>query len=138
MIFQSMTAVVGLLIALYAGPPGVRYFGLFLAVYGTQSNVPTTLAYAQSQTATIEKKGVLAAAMISVGCIGGIMGSTIFRSQDAPVSSCLLLERLCILMIAIAILPWNVGNNRHAIVVHRDYSSHLSLLQVAKPSCRRR
>jgi hypothetical protein len=84
LIFQSLTAVVGLLIILYAGPPGVRYFGFFLAVYGTQSNVPATLAYGQNQTARPEKKGIVAAAMISMGAAGGITGSTIFRSQDSP------------------------------------------------------
>lgn len=82
--FQAMTAIVGLLVILYAGPPGVRYFGLFLAVFGTQANIPGSLAYGQSNTAKQEKKGVVAAAMISVGAAGGICGSTIFRSQDAP------------------------------------------------------
>lgn len=83
---QAVIAIVGLLIITYAGPPGVRYFGLYLAVYGTQANIPATLAYGQSQTAAVAKKGVVAAAMISVGAAGGITGSTIFRSQDAPVS----------------------------------------------------
>ena len=84
LIFQSVTAITGLLIILYAQAPGVRYFGLFLAVYGTQANVPGTLAYGSNQTARLEKKGIVAAAMISVGAAGGITGSTIFRSQDAP------------------------------------------------------
>lgn len=82
---QSITAIVGLLIILYSKPPGVRYFGLYLAVFGTQANIPGTLAYGQSQTADVRKKGVVAAVMISVGAAGGITGSTIFRSQDAPV-----------------------------------------------------
>ncbi|KEF61666.1 uncharacterized protein A1O9_03234 [Exophiala aquamarina CBS 119918] len=81
---QSITGIVGLLIILYTKPPGVRYFGLYLAIFGTQANVPGTLAYGQSQTADVRKKGVVAAAMISVGAAGGITGSTIFRSQDAP------------------------------------------------------
>ena len=82
--FQAATAIVGLLIILYAGPPGVRYFGLYLAVFGTQANIPGSLAYGQSNTSKQERKGVVAAAMISVGAAGGICGSTIFRSQDAP------------------------------------------------------
>ncbi|KIW14984.1 hypothetical protein PV08_07771 [Exophiala spinifera] len=81
---QSFTAVVGLLIVLYAEAPGVRYFGLYLAIFGTQANVPGTLSYGQSNTAEIRKKGVVAAAMISVGAAGGICGSTIFKSSDAP------------------------------------------------------
>jgi hypothetical protein len=85
LVFQSITAAVGLLIILYAEAPGARYFGLYLAIFGTQANIPGTLSYGQSQTARIEKKGVVAAVMISVGAAGGITGSTIFRSQDAPV-----------------------------------------------------
>ncbi|KAL2429095.1 MFS transporter prlL [Exophiala dermatitidis] len=84
LVFQSVTAIVGLLIILYAKPPGVRYFGIYLATFGTQANVPGTLTYGQSQTADVRKKGVVAAAMISIGAAGGITGSTIFRSQDAP------------------------------------------------------
>ncbi|ETI23078.1 hypothetical protein G647_04874 [Cladophialophora carrionii CBS 160.54] len=84
LVFQSVVGIVGLLVILYPKPPGVRYFGLFLAVFGCQANVPGTLAYGQSQTAEVRKKGVVAAVMISVGAAGGITGSTIFRSQDAP------------------------------------------------------
>lgn len=76
--------VVGLLIVLYGGPPGVRLFGIFLAVFGTQANVPASLAYGQNQTALPHKKGLVAAAMITVGAAGGITGSTIFRAEDAP------------------------------------------------------
>lgn len=82
---QCVVAVVGLVIVRYGGAPGFRYFGLFLAVYGSQANGPQFLAYAQNQTATINKKGIVAAVMISVGAAGGVTGSTIFRSQDAPV-----------------------------------------------------
>ncbi|KAF2787119.1 pantothenate transporter [Melanomma pulvis-pyrius CBS 109.77] len=84
LITQSVTALVGLLIILYAKPPGVRYFGLFLATFGTQANVPASLAYGQNQTAKVQKRGIVAAAMISVGAAGGITGSTIFQSKDAP------------------------------------------------------
>jgi MFS family permease len=87
LVFQALTGAVGLLIVMYPKPPGVRYFGLYLAVFGCQANVPATLAYGQSQTADIRKKGVVAAVMISVGAAGGVTGSTIFRSQDAPVCS---------------------------------------------------
>lgn len=82
--FQATVAIIGLLIILYAGVPGVRYFGIYLATFGTQANIPGSLAYGQSNTSKQEKKGVVAAAMISVGAAGGICGSTIFRSQDAP------------------------------------------------------
>lgn len=82
---QYLFTVAGLLIMLYGGPPAFRYFGLFLSVYGSQSNGPQLLAYAQNQTPTMAKKGILPAIMITVGAAGGVTGSCIFRSQDAPV-----------------------------------------------------
>lgn len=42
------------------------------------------LSYVPNQTARLEKKGVASAAVISAGAIGGICGSTVFRSQDTP------------------------------------------------------
>ncbi|KAK5081065.1 hypothetical protein LTR70_009327 [Exophiala xenobiotica] len=81
---QAATGIVGLLIILYVKAPAVRYVGLFLAIFGCQANIPATLAYGNNQTGRNEKKGVVAAAMISSGALGGIAGSTIFRSQDAP------------------------------------------------------
>jgi sugar phosphate permease len=38
--FQALVAIVGLLVVLYAQPPAARYFGLFLATYGTQGQHP--------------------------------------------------------------------------------------------------
>ncbi|CAO2655022.1 Nn.00g117550.m01.CDS01 [Neocucurbitaria sp. VM-36] len=84
LIGQSVISIVGLLIVLYGGLPGVRYFGLFLATWGTQGNVPATLAYGQNQTARVQKRAIVAAAMISVGAAGGVTGSTIFQAKDAP------------------------------------------------------
>lgn len=83
-IFQALLAIAGLLIILYGSLPGVRYFGIFVASYGIQSNVPSILSYTQNQTGRLEKKGIASAAVISAGALGGICGSTIFRSQDAP------------------------------------------------------
>ncbi|KAJ4366070.1 hypothetical protein N0V95_000297 [Ascochyta clinopodiicola] len=81
---QSVIAIVGLLLVLYPKPPAARYFGLFLATWGTQGNVPATLAYGNNQTAQVQKRAVVAAVMISVGAAGGVTGSTIFQAKDAP------------------------------------------------------
>ncbi|OAF99295.1 MFS general substrate transporter [Paraphaeosphaeria sporulosa] len=81
---QSVIAIVGLLLVLYPQPPAARYFGLFLATWGTQGNVPASLAYGNNQTARVSKRAVVAAVMISVGAAGGVTGSTIFQAKDAP------------------------------------------------------
>jgi hypothetical protein len=44
----------------------------------------SNLSYAENNTGHPSKKGVVTATMITVGAVGGITGSTIFRSQDAP------------------------------------------------------
>lgn len=85
MVGQSLVCVVGGLIILYGKLSGVRYFGIYLMTWGVNANIPGTLAYASSSTAEVRKKGVTSGAIISFGAIGGIAGSTIFRSQDAPV-----------------------------------------------------
>lgn len=77
---QAVIGIIGLLVILYAKLPGVRYFGLYLAIYGCQANIPATLAYGNNQTGRAEKKGVVAAAMISFGACGGIAGKS-FTSQ---------------------------------------------------------
>jgi hypothetical protein len=69
---------------MYTKPPSVRYFGIFLAAFGTQANVPATLVYGQNQTAKIQKRAIVAAMMASFGGAGGVCGSLIFRRQDAP------------------------------------------------------
>lgn len=83
---QSVIAIVGLLLVMYPKPPAARYFGLFLATWGTQGNVPASLAYGNNQTARVQKRAVVAAVMISVGAAGGVTGSTIFQAKDAPAS----------------------------------------------------
>ena len=85
MVAQSVIGIAGLLVVLYGELPGVRYFGIFLAMWGTQANVPMSLAYGNNQTAKVQKRAVVAAAMISIGAAGGVTGSTIFQSKDAPV-----------------------------------------------------
>ncbi|KAF5592655.1 major facilitator superfamily transporter [Fusarium subglutinans] len=61
LVVQAAIGIAGLFIILFVHAPYVRYFGVFLV-----------------------KKGIISAAMISAGAIGGITGSTIFRVQDAP------------------------------------------------------
>jgi hypothetical protein len=49
----------------------VRYLGVFLATMGCQCNVPAQISLAQTNA-------------IWGGASGGIIGSLIFRTQDAP------------------------------------------------------
>ncbi|KAF2451524.1 MFS general substrate transporter [Karstenula rhodostoma CBS 690.94] len=84
LVSQSVSVMNGLLIAMYAKPPGICYFGIFLAAFGTQANVLATLVYGQNQTAKIQKRAIVAATIVSFGGAGGIYRGLIFRSQNAP------------------------------------------------------
>lgn len=81
---SNVVCIVGLAITAYAGSVGVRYFGTFLTIAGTQSNVPAVLAYSQNNVRMSSKRAVTSAAVIGFGGIGGIIASTVFRQADFP------------------------------------------------------
>lgn len=70
----TLLMVIGLSITAYAKIHGVRYFGVFLLVTGSVSNVPALLAYQANNICGQWKRAFTAAAMISFGGIGGIAG----------------------------------------------------------------
>ncbi|RDL29807.1 Uncharacterized protein BP5553_10672 [Venustampulla echinocandica] len=94
-VFQGSVAIAGYLLILLPKIPGVRLFGVFLAVFGCQSNAAAVVAYAQNQTVGTEKRSMLSALMVTAGAAGGVTGSTIFRSQDAP----LYLPGICVTLV---------------------------------------
>lgn len=62
----------------------VRYAGIFLATMGVHSNTPALLAFNQSNIIGSAARAVSAGILIACGAVGGIIGSLIFRGQDAP------------------------------------------------------
>ena len=54
----------------------MRYFGTFLTIAGTQSNVPAVLAYSQNNIRMSSKRAVTSAVVIGFGGIGGIVASS--------------------------------------------------------------
>lgn len=67
------------------GPsPQVRYLGLHFAVMGAQVNQVGIITWAQNNIVGSSKRGFVAALTIAGGSLGGIVGSTVFRDQDAP------------------------------------------------------
>jgi hypothetical protein len=65
-------------------PNNVRYTGIFLATMGVHSNTPALLAFNQSNIVGSAARAVYAGILIACGAIGGVIGSLIFRGQDAP------------------------------------------------------
>lgn len=59
---QSLICLVGLMIVAYATNGGVRYFGVFLGIMGSQGNVPAILTY-QANNIRMQSKRSTASAL---------------------------------------------------------------------------
>lgn len=63
---------------------GVRYFGVFLATIAANANIPCVLTWQANNIRGQWKRALCSATLVGTGGIGGIIGSTVFRSQDSP------------------------------------------------------
>lgn len=77
-------AIIGLPILGFASSGPVRYFGVFIATAGANANIPATMAYQANNIRGQWKRAFCSATLTGLGGIGGIAGSLIFRTQDAP------------------------------------------------------
>lgn len=64
--------------------PEVRYLGIFFATMGVHSTIPAVLALNQTNILGSSARSVSSGILIACGAIGSIIGSLIFREQDAP------------------------------------------------------
>lgn len=83
-IFNAILAIIGLVIMTWTRANGVRYFGIFLVTGGVQANIPTAMAYQANNIRGQWTRAFGSATLVGFGGLGGISGSLIFRSQDAP------------------------------------------------------
>lgn len=83
-IYNSFQAAVGICVLAWVKSPGVQYFGIFLIAGGTQSNLPAIITWQTNNIRGKWKQTFCSASIIGAGGVGGIAGSLIFRSQDAP------------------------------------------------------
>ena len=81
---QALICLTGLMLVAYSLNNGVRYFGVFLGIMGSQGNVPAILTYQANNIRMQSKRSVASALQIGFGAIGGIVASTVFRQRDAP------------------------------------------------------
>jgi MFS family permease len=83
-VFNAVMATVGLAIVGFHSNHKVRYFGVFLATAGANANVPVCMAYQANNIRGQWKRAFCSATLVGFGAIGGIVGSTVFRSKDSP------------------------------------------------------
>ncbi|KAL2859833.1 major facilitator superfamily domain-containing protein [Aspergillus lucknowensis] len=84
LILDCIITLVGLSLMGFAASPGVRYFGIFLATAGANAGIPASMAYQANNIRGQWTRAFASATLVSFGGIGGIAGSLVFRSQDAP------------------------------------------------------
>jgi hypothetical protein len=68
----------------YAKSSGVQYFGVFLVTGGANANIPACMAYQANNIRGQWKRAFCSASLVGFGGIGGIAGSLVFRTKDAP------------------------------------------------------
>jgi hypothetical protein len=83
-IFNCVWAVIGVCLMAYVSNARVRYAGVFLGVSGANANVPSILSYMHNNIVGQTKRSIASALLIGGGACGGIAASNIFRQQDAP------------------------------------------------------
>lgn len=81
-IASNLVCITGLMITAYGGQVGVRYFGTYLTIAGTQSNVPAVLSYSQNNVLMHSKRSVTSALVIGFGGVGGIIASSESDSRE--------------------------------------------------------
>jgi len=84
LVFNATMGLIGLPIMGFHSNQGVRYFGVFLVTAGSNANIPACMAYQANNIRGQWKRAFCSATLVGFGGIGGIAGSLVFRSQDAP------------------------------------------------------
>ncbi|KAH7238010.1 hypothetical protein B0J15DRAFT_569846 [Fusarium solani] len=83
-VFNGCLLLIGLPLLGFATNVGARYFGAFVTTTACNANVPCILTWQANNIRGQWKRALCSATLVGTGGIGGIIGSTVFRSQDAP------------------------------------------------------
>jgi hypothetical protein len=83
-IYNALQTIVGLCILEWVASPGVQYFGIFLVASGSNANIPAVLAWQANNIRGQWRRAFCSASIITCGGTGGIIGSVVYRTQDAP------------------------------------------------------
>lgn len=102
-IFLQLNIVLGIALTRWGPNNGSQYLGLFFCLCASIVNSPMIVVYAQNNAPTRVKRSISTAVQLSMGAIGGIIGSTVFRSQDAPTYTPGVIVVLCSSAVIIAV-----------------------------------
>ncbi|MCJ1361955.1 hypothetical protein MMC16_001056 [Acarospora aff. strigata] len=118
-VFNCVLALIGLPLMGFAKQNAVRYFGVFLVTAGVNANVPAVMTYQANNIRGQWKRALCSASLVGFGGIGGIAGSLVFRSQDAPqyypgIYACIACSGLIIIIVGILTLKFIRDNKKAA------------------------
>ncbi|KAJ5226890.1 MFS general substrate transporter [Penicillium citrinum] len=104
LIFNAMITIIGLPLMGFTKSNASRLVGAFLVTMGANSNVPCAMAYQANNIRGQWKRAVSSAIFVGLGASGGMTGSLVYRSQDAPsyhpgILTCTGLSGLIILLV---------------------------------------
>ncbi|KAK8104429.1 uncharacterized protein PG998_011462 [Apiospora kogelbergensis] len=105
LVFLSLVSLIGLPIMGFVENPWVKYFGVFVTISGTNSCIPSVMAYQANNIRGQWRRAFCSAALTGIGGIGGIAGAFMFRAQDQPrylpgFLSCMVCNILVMVLVA--------------------------------------
>lgn len=116
-IFNAILGLIGLPLLGFESNNGVRYFGIFLATICANANVPAVLTYQANNIRGQWKRAFCSATLVGFGGIGGIIGSTVFRTQDEPryhpgIEACMIANALILVIVGLMSVKFWRANKR--------------------------
>ncbi|KAF2850256.1 phthalate transporter-like protein [Plenodomus tracheiphilus IPT5] len=116
-ITNGILALIGLPLMGFTTNVGLRYFGVFLATAAANANVPVVLTWQANNIRGQWKRALCSATLVGAGGFGGIIGGTVFRTQDAPkyqpgIIACMVAAALIIVITLLMNLKFWRANKR--------------------------
>ncbi|KAF3032856.1 hypothetical protein E8E12_002344 [Didymella heteroderae] len=118
-IANGVMALIGLPMIGFSNNVGVRYTGVFLATAAANANVPAVLTWQANNIRGQWKRALCSATLVGAGGIGGIIGGTVFRTQDKPhyvpgITACMIAAGLIVVVALLMDLKFWRANKRAA------------------------
>lgn len=116
-IANGIMCLIGLPMLGFSSSTAVRYTGVFLVTAGANSNVPAVLTWQANNIRGQWKRALCSATLVGAGGVGGIVGGTVFRTQDKPhyvpgVTACMVAAGLIVVTALLLNLKFWRANKR--------------------------
>ncbi|KAJ5281849.1 MFS general substrate transporter [Penicillium angulare] len=118
-IFNALVTITGLPLLGFTKGIAPRMVGAFLTTMGCNANIPASMAYQANNIRGQWKRAFASAVFVGLGASGGMTGSLVFRTQDAPnyhpgVLTSLGLSVLAIVLVLLLSLRFYILNKKVA------------------------